>query len=160
MFKKTVLAVAFATAAIVATPASAQGARVGVELGVIDDDFLGTEEATYGLTAGYDFDIGNLAIGPVVGYTGLFDDDGTDIRELTAGARIGAKLGTGSMVYGTVAYANLDADGVPGSADGTRLGLGFEQNFGGLYGMVETRYTDYQYGLEFYQTVVGLGVKF
>lgn len=149
-------------AALAATPALAQdagGARIGVELGVLDDDFLGTEEISYGALAGYDFNLGNVVVGPVVGYTSMFDND-FDLRELSAGGRIGAKLGAGSLVYGAVSYSNIDADDFPGSVDGVKFGLGFEKDFGGFYANVETRYGNYQYDLETFQTVIGAGVKF
>ncbi|WP_066559140.1 outer membrane protein [Croceicoccus bisphenolivorans] len=159
MIKNVVIAAAMATAGLAATPALAQGgARVGLELGVVDDDFLGTEDATYGVTAGYDFDLGNLVAGPVASYTATFENDG-DIRDVTVGGRIGAKVGAASLFYGTIAYTNLDADGAS-SIDGVKYGLGLEHDFGGFYGAVETRYADYELGVETYQTVIAAGVKF
>lgn len=161
---KKILTAAALVAATVASPALAQdavgGAHIGAEIGLLDDDFLGSEDISYGITAGYDFALGGLVAGPVVGYTGLFDDDGADVREYSVGARVGVPLSGASLFYGSVAYSNLDADGFPGSLDGTRFGLGFEKNFGGFYGRLETRYADYEAGAEVYQTVVGAGVKF
>ncbi|MET0179598.1 MAG: outer membrane beta-barrel protein [Novosphingobium sp.] len=155
-------------ASVAATPALAQdvvageftGPRVGVELGVVDDDFGGTDEATYGVLAGYDADLGSVIVGATASYTGLFDDDGTDLRDLTIAGRVGAKLAPRTLVYGTVGYTNVDFDGLPGSLDGARFGVGLEQSFGRLYGNVETRYSNYELGLETYQTVVGLGFRF
>lgn len=162
MIKKTVIAAAVATAGFVATPALAQdmsGARVGVEIGMLDDDLLGSQDSTYGVNAGYDFDLGNMVAGPVVTYTGVFDDD-FDTRELSVGGRLGAKIGNGSLFYGTIAYTSVDADDFYESIEGVKYGLGFEKDFGGFYGTIETRYADYEYGVEAYQTVVGAGFKF
>ncbi|MET0180534.1 MAG: hypothetical protein ABW194_08650 [Novosphingobium sp.] len=154
-------------ASVAATPAMAQdivgdftGARVGVELGVVDDDFAGTDEATYGVLAGYDVDLGSVIVGATASYTGLFDDDGADLRDLTLVGRVGGKLAPATMVYGTVGYSNLDADNFAGSLDGVRFGVGLEHDFGPVYANLETRYSDYEAGVELYQTVVGLGVRF
>jgi outer membrane immunogenic protein len=153
-------------ASAAATPALAQpvageftGPRVGVELGVVDDDFGGTDEATYGVLAGYDADLGSFIVGATASYTGLFDDDGADLRDLTIAGRIGGKLAPQTLLYGTVGYSNLDADGFS-SLDGARFGVGLEQSFGRVYGNVETRYSNYEAGVETYQTVVGLGIRF
>jgi len=162
MIKNVVIASALAAAGLAATPALAQdmnGARIGLELGVVDDDFLGTEDTTLGVTAGYDFDLGKLVAGPVASYTVTFEDD-NDARDISIGGRLGAKIGAASLFYGAISYTNLDADGFPGSLDGVKFGLGFEHDFGRFYGSVETRYADYEQGLESYQTVIGAGVKF
>lgn len=160
--KKIFCAAALAAAAV-ASPALAQdagGAHVGVEIGLVDDDFLGTEDVSYGVTAGYDIPLGGVVAGPVVGYTGLFDDNDSGFREYSLGGRLGVPLDAGTLFYGSVAYSNIDFDGFPGSIEGTKFGLGFEKNFGGFYGRIETRYADYEAGAELYQTVLGAGVKF
>lgn len=150
-------------AATTATPALAQeftGPRVGVELGLLDDDFLGSDEVSYGVLAGYDFDAGPAIVGAAVSYTGLFDDDGDDVRDITVAGRVGAKLTPRSLLYGSVGYSNLDFDGLPGSLDGVKFGVGLEYAFTNVYANVETRYADYEAGLETYQTVVGVGFRF
>lgn len=161
---KKIFATAALAAVAVASPALAQdavgGAHVGVEIGLVDDDFLGSEDTSYGVTAGYDIPLGGVVAGPVVGYTGLFDDNGSDFREYSIGGRLGVPLDAGTLFYGSVAYSNIDADGFPGSLDGAKFGVGFEKNFGGFYGRIETRYADYEAGAELYQTVLGAGVKF
>jgi len=165
--KTALIAAAFA-GVLAASPAMAQdeaaatftGPRVGVELGVIDDDFLGTDDATYGINAGYDFDLGGAVVGVTGGYTGLFDDDGADLRELSLGGRIGAKVGARTLAYGTIGYSNLDANGLGGSVDGVKFGVGLEHSFDNVYANVETRYGNYELGGELYQTAVGVGVRF
>src|ERR1043166_5543478 len=121
---KRILAGLVAASALTAVPAAAQtvpdfaGPRVGVELGVVDDDFLGTDEGSYGFNAGYDFDLGHTVVGVTGGYTGLFDDDGSDFRELSLAARVGFKLAPATLLYATAGYSNLDFDGFAGSLDG------------------------------------------
>ena len=155
---------AFAVAsALISTPVLAQdfaGPRIGVELGMVDDDFLGTEETSYGVNAGYDFDLGSTVFGVTASYTGLFNDHGTDFRELGIGGRAGVKAGASTLAYATAGYSNLDAGGFPGSIDGVKVGLGLEQSFGNVYANAETRYGNYQYGAELYQTVIGVGYRF
>ncbi len=162
MLRKTAIALAAVATVAVATPAFADdrsGARVGVELGVLDDDFLGTDEISYGINAGYDFDLGGVVAGPIAGYTSAFDND-FDIRELSIGGRVGAKLTEQSLFYGAVSYSNIDADDFPGSLDGVKFGVGYEQSFGRLYANIETRYATYDYDIDVYQTVIGAGVRF
>ncbi|QDP20003.1 outer membrane beta-barrel protein [Sphingomonas xanthus] len=157
--------IAAALAATVATPAFAQdaapvttftGARVSAEIGLADDDLFGTEAFTYGVDAGYDFDLGAAVAGLTVG---LQDTDETG-REFFAGGRVGAKVGSNALVYATVGYANLKVfDGL--KVDGVRFGLGVEaapaRNF---FVKAEQRYTNYELGGEAYQTVIGAGVRF
>lgn len=160
---KRILAVVAVATAVVATPALAQefqGARVGAEIGAVDDDFAGTDKASYGINAGYDFDLGTTVVGVTGSYTGLFDDDNTDLRDLTIAGRFGFKATPRTLVYGTAGYSNLDADNFPGSLDGVKVGLGVEQKFGNLFANVETRYSNYEFGVELYQTVIGVGYRF
>lgn len=152
-----------AASILFSAPAFAQefsGPRVGVELGMMDDDFLGTAETSYGVNLGYDFDMGSSVLGVTASYTGIFNDHGSDFRELGIGARAGIKAGASTLVYGTAGYSNLDANGVPGSLDGVKVGLGLEQSFGNVFANVETRYGNYEAGAELYQTVIGVGYRF
>ena len=138
------------------------GLRVGLEVGVVSDQAFGTDKATYGATVGYDLQVApSVVLGPVVGFTGLFQDEGTSVRELSAGARLGVRVASRTLVYGVASYSNLDADGVS-SVDGYKLGLGVEQKLGRrVYAHVETRYADYQHlGDGLYQTVVGVSYRF
>ncbi len=95
----------------------------------------------------------------IANYTGTFDDDG-DLRELSIGGRIGKKFDGDKQLYGTVSYSNIDADYFPGSINGVKFGIGFETDFGGFDGHVETRYGNYEAGAELYQTLIGGGFKF
>jgi outer membrane immunogenic protein len=160
--------IAAALAATTATPAFAQdaapaaatsnftGAHVGVELGVADQDIFGTEAFTYGVDAGYDFDLGGAVAGLTVG---LQDSDDTG-REFSAGGRLGAKVGDKALIYGSVAYSNLEVvdDFTVG---GVRFGLGAEivpaEHF---YVKAEQRYATYSHDVDLWQTVLGVGFRF
>jgi outer membrane immunogenic protein len=161
--------IAAALAATTATPALAQeanaapasdnaftGARIGAEIGLADDDIFGTESFTYGLEAGYDFDLGGAVVGPTVG---LQDSDDTG-REFSAGGRLGAKVGDKALIYGAVAYSNLKvADHF--KLDGVRFGLGVEYAPAEhVYIKAEQRYANYELGAELWQTVLGVGFRF
>lgn len=160
--KKIVLAsIAALTFATPSFAASFSGPRVGATIGLADDDFLGTEVFTYGLNAGYDVDLGTA----VVGGTVEWQDSDEDIlgRDLSVTARVGAKVNDTALVYGLVGYTNLsvDDDYADLDVDGLRAGVGIEIPFGTkLYGQLETRYSDYELGLEVYQTVIGVGFRF
>jgi outer membrane immunogenic protein len=157
--------IAAALAATVATPAFAQdaapanpfaGARIGAEIGVADEDIFGTELFTYGLEAGYDFDIGGKAVaGPTIG---IQDSDDTG-REFSAGVRGGVNVGSNALIYGAAAYSNLKAGDF--KLHGVRFGVGVEfapaQN---VYVKAEQRYGNYEMGAELYQTVLGVGFRF
>lgn len=164
--RNIILAAALGTLAV-ATPALAQdeasaftGARVGVELGVVDDDIFGTNEGTYGFNAGYDFDLGSAVVGVTGTYIDTFDNDNFGVRELGLSGRVGGKVAPRTLAYVTAGYSNLDADGLPGSVDGVKVGLGLEQSFGNLYANIETRYGNYEAGIDLYQTAIGFGVRF
>jgi outer membrane immunogenic protein len=159
--------IAAALAVTTATPAFAQeaapasdnnfaGAHVGFELGFADQDIFGTEAFSYGLDAGYDFDLGSVVVGPTVG---LQDTSDTG-REFSAGGRAGVKATSNVLVYGAVNYSNLEVvDGV--KVDGARFGLGVEvAPAKNLYVKAEQRYATYSHDLDLWQTVLGLGFRF
>lgn len=157
--------VAAAAALVAAAPAAAQdtatettftGPRVGVNLGFADDDIFGTETFTYGAEAGYDFDFG----GAVVGASAEVQDSKDSDREIALTARVGAKPSPNFLVYGLAGYTNLKVfDGL--KLDGYRVGLGVEFGFNrNGFAKVEQRYSNYELGVDGFQTVVGVGVRF
>jgi outer membrane immunogenic protein len=157
--------IAAALAATVATPALAQdaapannftGPRIDAQIGVADDDIFGTEAFTYGVEAGYDFDLGGAVAGLSVG---LQDSDDTG-REISAGGRLGAKVGDKALVYGAVAYSNIKVvDDF--NLDGVRFGLGVEvAPANHVYIKAEQRYANYELGAKLWQTVLGVGYRF
>jgi outer membrane immunogenic protein len=159
-----ILTVALAATALFASPAMAQdaaasstftGPRIGVNLGVADDNLFGTESFTYGAELGYDFAAG----GAVIGITGEIQDNDDITRELALTARAGARVGSNGLVYATGGYSNIRAYGV--NIDGFRLGVGGELAVG-EHGFVklEQRYGNYEYGIDLYQTLIGGGFRF
>lgn len=161
---KRIMTVIAAAVALIAAPAFAQdfsGPRVGVEVGVVGDDFASTDKGTYGAELGYDFDLGNVVVGPQVAATSLFSPEGTGYRELSVGARVGVKVTSSTLAYVAGSYSNIDAKGLPGELDGAKVGVGIEQNLTDhLYAGIETRYGNYQSGVELYSTAIRLGYRF
>lgn len=158
------VAVSLAVAALAASPAVAAtdplaGPYVVAEVGVSDDDFAGTAEGTYGVQAGYDFRVGGVVLGPRVGYSAPFDDEGLDVREISAGVRLGVPVSARTLVYGAADYSDISTD--LGDVDGYRLGLGLEHTLpSGLFLGAETRYGNYSADVELYQTVARVGWRF
>jgi outer membrane immunogenic protein len=159
-----ILTVALAATALFASPAMAQdaapssnftGARVGANLGIVDDKLFGTEEITYGGEVGYDYDFG----GAVIGITGEAQfADGID-RELAVTARAGARVGSNGLVYVTGGYTNIEIDNF--DLNGFRLGVGGELAIGEhAFVKLEQRYGNYEFGIDLYQTLIGAGFRF
>lgn len=151
-----VASLAFATPAFAADFA---GPRVGATLGVAGDDIFDTDAVTFGVEAGYDWQVGTGAVvGLQAEYQNDFDNDFG--RELAATARVGGIVGDRALVYVAGGYSNIDVG--PFSVDGVRAGLGVEFNIGdsGANLKVEQRYGNYELGAELFQTVVGVGFRF
>lgn len=151
-------------AAAVATPAFAQdsastnqftGARIGANIGVADDSFLGTDSFTYGAEAGYDFDLN----GNTVGLTAEIQDSKDLDRELALTARGGTKVAKNALVYLAAGYSNLKVEGF--KLDGIRVGAGVEvAPQDNVFVKLEQRYGNYEAGVHLWQTVFGVGVRF
>jgi outer membrane immunogenic protein len=164
------------------------------DIGGEDDTDDGLDESidgvTYGVAAGYDFDLGNAVLGIEGEFSdssGELDDD-EDIfsvrpgRDLYIGARAGFKAGPRTLVYAKAGYTNtsIEADEEDGAGntfeldteiDGYRLGAGVEHKFGEkLYGKLEYRYSNYSsidlggeevgIDLDRHQVVAGVGIRF
>ena len=180
----------------VATPAFAQsgatftGPRVEA---IVGWDHSGRKDTghnngvTYGVGAGYDFQMG----GAVVGVEGEASDATTDRcahdvsvtgdalcfkakRDLYVGGRVGAVVGSNTLLYAKAGYTNgrfgLDyKDGGTGAAnfksgrnlDGYRIGAGVEHAIGTRsFVKAEYRYSNYQDGFDRHQVVAGVGFRF
>lgn len=174
---KNVLIAAAAIAAVSA-PAYAQeasnfeGAKIGAVIGYdkvrleVDDESGSKDGLLYGVTAGYDFDLGSV----VVGIEGEFADattketvgdlavDGFEAslraeRDLYVGARLGFKASDTILIYAKGGYTNAKfkltaTDGVDtlrasDELDGYRIGAGVEYTNGQAFGRLEYRYSDY-----------------
>jgi outer membrane immunogenic protein len=168
MTRMIILAAAAAMAA--ATPAAAQeapaaeaaptnsftGGHVGLNIGFADEDVFGTELFTYGVEVGYDYDFGGAVVGAVAE---IQDSDDTG-RELSLSGRVGAKPARNVLVYGLAGYANLEiVDDL--EIDGLRLGGGVEVAPAPHVSVkLEQRYTNYEFDVDAWQTVLGVGFRF
>ena len=177
-----------------ATPAFAQdaapftGPRVEAIVGYdsTDVDEVGSEGAVYGGAIGYDFNLG----GAIAGIEAELSDSSVDEcvsnvdvtgdelcaqagRDIYVGGRVGAVLGSSTLLYAKAGYvngrANLQYD-APGTVDdfddganldGVRLGGGAEFALGrNLFAKAEYRYSNYEQGVEKHQVVAGVGFRF
>jgi outer membrane immunogenic protein len=158
---KLAAAVLAATTAC-ATPALAAdftGPRVGATIGLADDDFGGSEVFTYGVNAGYDFDLGRAVVGGTIEYQDS-SEDGVG-RDLSATVRAGLKASENVLVYGLVGYTNLGIEDTDVELDGVRAGAGVEVALGSnAFGQVEYRYSNYEADVEGHQFVLGIGYRF
>lgn len=141
---------AAAAAAVVATPALADETRVEARGGlyVQSDD----TEATIGIAAGYDADMGSQAfIGGEISADKLLQG-GADIYVGLTG-RGGVRMGD-SKLFAAGGYSFVQGD------NAWHLGAGYERSLGGnLYWKVEYRHFFFDYD-DGDQVVGGIGVKF
>jgi outer membrane immunogenic protein len=146
----------------VATPAAAEGftgPRVGVNVGFADDDFGGTDAFTYGVNAGYDFDLGSAVVGGTVEYQESSEDFYG--RDISVTGRVGGKVAPNVLLYGLAGYTNFNVEGTGVDLDGVRLGAGAEALFGEhVYGNLEYRYSNYERDVDGHQMLLGLGFRF
>jgi outer membrane immunogenic protein len=160
MILKTLILAASAALALAATPAAAAdftGPRVGANLGIAGDDVLSTDVKTYGVNGGFDFAVGDAIVGGTLEYQDSFRNNTP--RELSASARIGTKLASNLLGYGTVGYTRLGTAGA--DAEGLRLGVGAELALTNHVALVvEQRHTEYGAGANAEQTVAGLNIRF
>ncbi|MCR5871859.1 MULTISPECIES: outer membrane protein [unclassified Sphingomonas] len=191
-----ILTIAALAAATCATPAFAQdadsftGPSISVFTGMEQVNTDGPDETgiIYGVTAGYDVDLGKA----VVGIELEAAESNTDYcetavlvasdslctkasRDLYAGARAGIKVGGSSLAYVKGGYTNarVDVDYVGGAAapgadfsdhenlDGFRVGAGAEHRLAsGVTVKVEYRYSDYEQDVSRHQGLIGVGFRF
>jgi outer membrane immunogenic protein len=180
-----------AAPALAQTDAPFTGFRVE---GIVGYESVGIGEAgdsegvTYGIGAGYDFQLG----GAVAGVEAEISDNNvdeceTDIdvigdeicaqsgRDIYVGGRLGAVVGTNTLLYAKAGYVNgrvqveyddgtaagLDSFEESATLDGVRVGAGLEHSFGGqAFVKAEYRYSNYEAGVDKHQGVVGVGYRF
>lgn len=148
----SVAALAFASPSFAADFA---GPRVAATVGFADDDVVGDDLFTYGLEAGYDFNLN----GAVIGLTGEIQDTDDTGRELGATVRVGGVVGKKALIYALGGYTNLNAAGF--NFEGIKVGAGVEYAFSpNVYGKFEHRYANYDAGVEYHQNQIGLGFRF
>lgn len=201
---KQLIALAALGAGLAATPAMAQeetGAPGGLYIGALAgyegldvDSADGTasasaDSAVYGITAGYDINLGNAFVGiegelsTSDGSTSFPDSFGGAREGLEAngqyyvGARAGFALTPGIAAYGKIGYTALDTkaftesgslDELKENADGLRFGGGLQVQLpGSLEGRLEYRRSKYddlpdtaQGDATTDQVVAGIGLRF
>ena len=140
--------------------------------GVDTDENNGDESiegVSYGVGAGFDFDLGGIVAGIEAEYsesTGKQEADETldgipftssiaTGRDIYVGGRLGFRAAPSTLIYGKAGYTNTSIEFAAESADdrfeldsnvdGLRLGAGVEQLFGpNMYGKLEYRYSNYK----------------
>ena len=193
--KKLVLAALLTGAA--AAPAAAQvnapftGPRVEAIIGYdhADVNDVGSSDGiTYGIGAGYDFQMGSAVVGVEAELSDSTVDEcvtNVDVptdelcaqvgRDIYVGGRVGGVVGANSLLYAKAGYVNGRVaaeynDGIDGDAgdfeeganlDGVRVGAGLEHRLGtNSFVKAEYRYSNYEAGVEKHQGVVGVGFRF
>lgn len=128
----------------------------------IAEDEDSAEGATYGVRAGYDFDLGTLVAGAdaeISGTSAKVRDDvlGGQVkfgRDLYIGGRLGVKATPSTLIYAGAGYTNTAVKAsfddnvtsfrVKGDVDGYRLTGGVEQKLSAnTFGRLEYRYSNY-----------------
>lgn len=140
----------------VATPALANEARVEARGGVIWTN--GTSEDTYGVAAGYDFDLGATTFAGVEVSGDKIGATGTKVAYGVTG-RLGIKAGEGTRLFGAGGYTTEACDLCEGQ---WHLGAGLEQKVSGpVYLKAEYRhYFENDFVLGGDALVAGVGVRF
>ena len=140
----------------VATPALANEARVEARGGVIWSN--GSSEDTYGVAAGYDFDLGATTFAGVEVSGDKIGATGTKVAYGATG-RLGIKAGEGTRLFGAGGYTTEACDGCEGQWN---LGAGLEQKVSGpVYLKAEYRHyfeNDFVVGAD--ALVAGVGMRF
>jgi outer membrane immunogenic protein len=191
--RKYIIAALFAATA--AAPAFAQTADtnlggfrleglVGYETTDVEDE--GADGLIYGVGVGYDVQSGRTLfgveaeameseLGQCVDNVSVTGDRlcASAGRDLYVGGRVGAALGSNSLVYAKAGYTNARLNlsystGVVGAGvdtredlDGVRVGGGVQFGLGpNLYAKAEYRYSNYEQGYDKHQGLVGVGFKF
>lgn len=107
--RKIAIALGVAAAAI-STPAMANETRIEARGGIISA--LGTEEATAGVAAGYDFDLGDTVFAGVEVSGDKVLVDGSDIYVGFTG-RLGTKIGEDTKLFAAGGYTVGEGEDVP-----------------------------------------------
>jgi outer membrane immunogenic protein len=194
--RKLIFTAALLAAATAASPALAQDAEPvgGFHIAAIagydapDGDVDDASGVVYGVGLGYDFNIGNVFVGPEAELTTSSTDEcATGInragdqlcldagRDIYIGARIGTQVGRNARIYVGGGYTNAeigltyDANlagntgdfALTDELDGFRLKAGGELDLGrNAFVRAEYRYSNYEDDLDRHQVVGGIGLRF
>jgi opacity protein-like surface antigen len=115
--------------------------------------------------AGFDIARDRFVFGPFVEYTYITADEAEDVTDWAAGVRAGVVVAPRTLLYGSIAYAQLSDDDE--SVDGLRAGLGTEFAISGnLFVDTKVNYTWYDleelndhYDAGDLRALVGLKIK-
>jgi outer membrane immunogenic protein len=152
---RTVL-LSLAAAVAVASPALANEGRVEARGGVYWSG--GSSEATAGIAAGYDYDLGSAAFAGVEVSGDKILDSGANRVAFGLTARAGAKLGDNDKLFVAGGYTTKPCQFCD---DSVHAGVGYEHSFGSMYGKVEYRHFFVSGGsIDSNAVVAGVGFKF
>ena len=151
--KKFAVAAALLSAVVAVPAMAAEGGegRVEVRGGYVTGS--GLDDATLGIAAGYDFDLGSTTFvgAEVAGDKVLID--GADVQ-FSAGGRFGTKIGEKGKLYAAGGYTFSDIDD-------PYAGVGYEHKLGtNLYGKLEYRHQFIGNFSDFDSFAVGVGFAF
>jgi len=152
---RTVLCTLAAAAAMIATPALAEG-RAEARGGVIWGG--GESRATVGAAVGYDFSMGpGPFIGAEVSGDKILDGDADRVAIGITG-RVGVNAGPAGKIYGAGGYTTKPCEFC---SDSWHAGAGYQHGFGPLYGKVEYRhFFTKDFGPDSDAVMAGIGVRF
>ena len=148
--------IAVAATLVAASPALANEGRVEARGGV--NWQAGTSEATAGVAAGYDYDLGSQAFAGVEVSGDKILNSANNRMAFGFTGRVGAKVGDANKLFVAGGYTTKSC---LTCTDGEHLGAGYEHSFGPLYGKVEYRHNFINGGAADSNTAMaGLGIKF
>lgn len=92
--------------------------------------------------AGFDIARGRFVFGPFVEYTYITADEAEDVTDWAAGVRAGVIVAPRTLLYSSIAFAQLSED--EEEVDGIRAGVGVEFALGsGIFADLKANYTWY-----------------
>jgi len=148
--------IAVAATLVAASPALANEGRIEARGGV--NWQAGQSEATTGLAAGYDYDLGSSAFGGVEVSGDKILNSANNRVAFGFTGRLGAKVAGSDKLFVAGGYTTKSCTTCK---DGEHLGAGYEHNFGPLYGKVEYRHNFTNGGAaDGNSAVAGLGIRF
>jgi outer membrane immunogenic protein len=139
----------------VASPALANEARLEARGGVVWDG--SNSDATAGVAAGYDWDLGGNTFAGLETSADKILTDGTRVT-FGFGGRLGVKTSPAGKAYAVSTYQTKNCRYCE---DSVTLGAGYQHDLGNkLYGKVEYRHHFVENISDYDAALVGLGVKF
>ena len=152
---RTVL-ISLAAAVAVASPALANEGRVEARGGVYWSG--GSSEATAGIAAGYDWDLGSSTFAGVEVSGDKILDSGANRVAFGFTTRAGVKVSADDKLYADVGYTTKPCQFCDGAV---HAGAGYEHSFGSIYGKLAYRHYFTSNGsIDSDAVLAGVGFKF